>query len=77
MKNLRRRFDRFCFQNRSKGIPNLMLYISLGSGLVYLMSEIAGNSTLYYLLMYADCHFPAVLLLHRQSNGKSVGYFAV
>ena len=52
MKNLRRRFDRFCFQNRGKGIPNLMLYISLGSALVYLMSEIAGNYTLYYLLAF-------------------------
>ncbi len=52
MKNLRRRFDRFCFQNREKGIPNLMLYISLGSALVYLLSEIAGNYTLYYLLAF-------------------------
>jgi len=52
LKNLRRRFDRFCFQNRHRGIPNLMLYISLGSALVYMMSEIAGNNTLYYLLMF-------------------------
>ena len=52
LKNLRRRFDRFCFRNRHKGIPNLMLYISLGSALVYMMSEIAGNNTLYYLLMF-------------------------
>ena len=52
MKNLRRRFDRYCFQNRNKGIPNLMLYISLGSALVYLMSEIAGNYSLYYLLAF-------------------------
>ena len=29
-----------------------MLYVSLGAGLVYLMSEIAGNSTLYYLLCF-------------------------
>ncbi len=53
MKNLRRRFDRFCFRNRDKGIPNLMLFISLGSALVYIMSEIAGNSTLYYLLCFS------------------------
>mgnify|MGYP003293720842 CR=1 FL=1 len=52
MKNLRSRFERFCFRNRNKGIPNLMLYVSLGAGLVYLMSEIAGNSTLYYLLCF-------------------------
>ena len=29
-----------------------MLYISLGSALVYLLSEIAGNYSLYYLLMF-------------------------
>ena len=29
-----------------------MLYISLGTGLVYLMSQMAGNSTLYYLLCF-------------------------
>ena len=52
MKNLRSRFERFCFRNRNKGIPNLMLYISLGTGLVYLMSQMAGNSTLYYLLCF-------------------------
>ena len=52
MKNLRRRFERFCFQNRNKGIPNLMLYISLGAGLVYLLSQMAGNATLYYLLCF-------------------------
>ena len=33
MKNLRRNFNRFCFQHRDKGIPNLMLYICLGSGI--------------------------------------------
>ena len=52
MKNLRRRFDRFCYQNRDKGIPNLMLYISLGAGLVYLMSQIAGSNVLYYVLCF-------------------------
>ncbi len=34
MKGLRNRFERFCFRNRDKGIPNLMLYIVLGSGIV-------------------------------------------
>ena len=52
MKNFRRRFDRFCYQNRDKGIPNLMLYISLGAGLVYLMSQIAGSNVLYYVLCF-------------------------
>ena len=52
MKNLRRRFDRFCFQYRDKGIPNLMLYISLGAGIVYLLSQFARNYVLYELLCF-------------------------
>ena len=36
MKDLRRRFERFCCANSSKGIPNLMLYIVAGTAIVYL-----------------------------------------
>ena len=52
MKELRRRFNRFCFQNRHKGIPNLLLYISLGCALVYLMTQVTQNSLLYSLLVF-------------------------
>ena len=52
MKNLRRRFERFCFQHRDKGIPNLMLYISLGSALVYLTIMVTNNALLYNLLCF-------------------------
>lgn len=52
MKNLRRSFDRFCWQNRSKGIPNLMLYICVGNAIVYLMSQVTGNPFLYDLLRF-------------------------
>ena len=52
MKNLRRKFDAFCYQNRDKGIPNLMLYIVIGTALVYLMSSFAGNYILYNLLCF-------------------------
>jgi len=52
LKNLRRRFDRFCFQHRDMGIPNLMLYISLGAGIVYLLSQFAGNTVLYNVLCF-------------------------
>ena len=52
MKELRRRFNRFCFQNRHKGIPNLMLYISLGCALVYLMTQVTQNLLLYSLLVF-------------------------
>ncbi len=52
MKNLRTRFERFCYKNRHIGIPNLMLYISIGAAIVYLMSQMAGNYTLYNLLCF-------------------------
>lgn len=52
MKNLRKKFELFCFKNRGKGIPNLMLYIALGTAVVYLMSRIAGNYSLYNLLYF-------------------------
>lgn len=52
MKNLRKRFDVFCFRNRNKGIPNLMLYLTLGSALVYLMTTFAGNPLLYNILCF-------------------------
>ena len=43
MKNLRKRFNVFCYQNRNKGIPNLMLYVTLTSGVIYLISLITQN----------------------------------
>ena len=52
MKNLRRQFELFCYKNRTKGIPNLMLYIVLGNAIVYIMSTMAGNNVLYYLLRF-------------------------
>ena len=52
MKNLRRQFELYCYKNRAKGIPNLMLYIALGSAVVYLMSEMSGNYILYNLLYF-------------------------
>ena len=50
--NLRHRFERFCFRNRDKGIPNLMLYICLGSGVMSFLSMMNGGSTLYNLLCF-------------------------
>ena len=52
MKNLRRRFELFCYKNRTKGVPNLMLYIVLGTAVVYLMSEMSRDYTLYNLLYF-------------------------
>ena len=52
MKSLRTRFERFCFRNRNKGIPNLMLYITIANAVVYVMSLIDGSNTLYYVLCF-------------------------
>lgn len=52
MKNLRTRFERFCYANRYKGIPNLMLYIAVGTAIVYLVGQMAGNYTLYNVLCF-------------------------
>ncbi len=52
MKKLRRNFERFCYQNRDKGIPNLMLYIILGTGLVYFLSLINGGSVIWDFLLF-------------------------
>ncbi len=41
--NLRRKFERFCFRNRDKGISNLMLYVTLTTGLVYLYTVFTGD----------------------------------
>ena len=52
MKKLRQRFERFCLRNHTKGIPNLMLYICLGSGVVTFVSMINGGYFLYDLLCF-------------------------
>ena len=49
---MRKKFELFCYKNRNKGIPNLMLYIVLGSAVVYFMSRMAGNDFLYNLLCF-------------------------
>ena len=52
MKNLRKNFERFCYQNRHVGIPNLMLYITIGSALVYIMSMFDQSNILYTVLYF-------------------------
>lgn len=52
MSKPRNRFEQFCYRNRNKGIPNLMLYLSLGSALVYLMTQITRNPILYQILCF-------------------------
>ena len=52
MKNLRNRFERFCYRNRNIGIPNLMLYLCVGSAMVYLFSLFSKNYILYDILSF-------------------------
>ena len=61
MKNLRRKFERFCFLHRDWGIPNLMLYISVGTALVYLFTMTTDNYVLYEWL-----YFDRALILRGQ-----------
>jgi len=52
LKNLRRNFERFCYRHRSKGIPNLMLYISIGMAVVYVFNMIDPSQLLYRALRF-------------------------
>ena len=50
--NLGNRFERFCYKHRDKGIPNLMLYIVIGSAIIYLLSMFNGGIYLTGLLRF-------------------------
>lgn len=52
LKNMRRNFERFCYNHRTKGIPNLMLFITIGSGLVYFYTIFSQNTILRELLCF-------------------------
>ena len=49
---MRKRFERFCFKHRDKGIPNLMLYLCIGTAVIYLFSLATNNYILYDLLSF-------------------------
>lgn len=61
MKDLRRRFNRFCFANRNKGIPNLMMYIAIGCLVMNVFALIDPSNALYWLFC-----FDRDLILHGQ-----------
>jgi hypothetical protein len=52
VKKLRTQFERFCLRHRNWGIPNLMLFVFIGTALVYLMSVFNDNYILYPLLCF-------------------------
>ena len=53
MKDLRRRFERFCLKNRNKGISNLMLVIAIGNLAVYVLSLIDPSNVVYRYLCFS------------------------
>lgn len=52
MKNLRRKFERFCFQNRNKGIPNLMLWIVIANVVVFFIDRMDPQRVLWRVLSF-------------------------
>lgn len=52
MKNLRRDFERFCYRHQNMGIPNLMLYLVLGTAVVYFFMQIDPSNYLYFALNF-------------------------
>lgn len=52
LRNSPNRINRFFFRNRDKGIPNLMLYITLGNAVVLIMSLFNGGALLYEALYF-------------------------
>ena len=52
MRNLRNRFERFCYRHQNWGIPNLMLYVTVGNAIVYLFCLVSQDFTLYQALCF-------------------------
>ncbi len=52
MKNLRRRFERFCLKNRSRGIPNLMFVLAIANVIVYVLTMIDPSRVVYSWLRF-------------------------
>ena len=61
MNKFSQRMARFFLRNRDKGIPNLMLYISAASAVVYLLTIIDPSRLLYRTLC-----FDRTAILHGQ-----------
>lgn len=52
MNKLQRAFDRFAAKHSRLGIPNLMMYISVGIGIVYVFTMIDPNYVIYNFLRF-------------------------
>ena len=52
MNELRRKWNRFLYNNANKGIPNLMLFVSVGTLIVYFFTLIDPSNVLYRFLCF-------------------------
>ena len=52
MKQLRNKFERFCYRNRNIGIPNLMLWIILANAVVFIINYTDPSQILYSTLCF-------------------------
>lgn len=52
MNDLQKKWNRFLYRNRDKGIPNLMLLISIGTLIVYFMTVVDPSNMLYGFLSF-------------------------
>ena len=52
MKNLRGKFERFCYRNQNKGVPNLMFWIVAINVVTYVFAIIDPSNLLYRLLCF-------------------------
>ena len=52
MNELRKKWNRFLYNNSGKGIPNLMLFISIGTLIVYFFTIIDPSKVLYRFLCF-------------------------
>ena len=50
--SLRSRFERFCYDHRNKGIPNLMLFVAIGTVIVYFFGYIDPSNVIYRFLCW-------------------------
>ena len=53
MKDLRRRFDRFCLKHRTSGIRSLMLVLAIGNLAVYVLTRIDPSHVVYSFLCFS------------------------
>lgn len=53
MNDLRRKWNRFLYNNSDKGIPNLMLFVSIGTLIVWFFMQIDPSNVLYSFLCFS------------------------